>query len=282
MPTFDTPGPVSVTISLGVAEMRITASDRSDTIVDVRPRDGGSNDDVRAAEQTRVEYADGRLLVKGPKTWRRYSPFSDGGSVDLVIEVPDGSSLQGDAAMGALRCEGRLGDCSFKTAVGDIVLGQAGAVRLSTSAGDITVDRADGNAEITTASGAVRIGSAGGAAVIKNSNGGSWVGDAAGDVRIVAANGDITVRRASASATAKTANGTIRVGEVIRGSAQLETAFGDVEIGIGDGTAAKLDVSTHYGAVRNEMDAADGPAPADETADVRARTAFGDIVIHRS
>ena len=282
MPTFDTPGPISVTISLSVGNLMITAGDRAETVVDVRPSDSSADDDVRAAEQTRVEFADGRLLVRAPKNWKRFSPFSDGGSVDVAIELPAGSHVQGDAAMAAVRCTGRLGDCRFKTAAGDIVLGHAGDVHLSTSAGDITIDHAEGNAEITTASGDVRIGAVGGTAVIKNSNGDSWVGGASGDVRMVGANGDIAVARVSSRATAKTANGTIRVGEVVRGSAVLETAYGDVEVGIREGTAAKLNVSTGYGSVRNEMDVSEGPEASDETAEIYARTAMGDIVIHRS
>jgi Putative adhesin len=282
MPTFDTPAPIHVTIKLGAGDLRITAGDRSDTVAEVRPSDDANSDDVRAAEQTRVEYADGRLLVQAPKSWKRYSPFSDGGSVDVTIELPAGSQVQGDAAMAALRCEGRMGDCRLKTSAGDIVLGEAGAISLSTTAGDITVDRAAGNAEVTTASGDVRIGTVDGTAVIKNSNGDSWVGEAAGDVRLVGANGDIAVDRASGGVTAKTANGSVRVGEVVRGSVVLETAFGDVGVGIGDGTAAKVDASTHYGSVRNEMDASEGPEPSDETAEIYARTAMGDIVIHRS
>ena len=67
MPTFDTPEPISVTIDLAVGDVRIIASDRADTVVDVRPSDASNEDDVKAAEQTRVEYADGQLLVKAPK-----------------------------------------------------------------------------------------------------------------------------------------------------------------------------------------------------------------------
>lgn len=39
MPNFDTPEPISVTLELGVGNVRITASDRTDTTVDVRPSD---------------------------------------------------------------------------------------------------------------------------------------------------------------------------------------------------------------------------------------------------
>ena len=67
MPAFDTPGPITVAIEIGVGDARITATDRSDTVVEVRPSDSGAGDDVRAAEQTRVEYTDGQLLIRAPK-----------------------------------------------------------------------------------------------------------------------------------------------------------------------------------------------------------------------
>ena len=70
MPTFDTPEPISVTLEVGVGDIRIVASDRTDTIVDVRPSDPAKRSDVTAAEQTRVEYANGSLLVKAQKGWR--------------------------------------------------------------------------------------------------------------------------------------------------------------------------------------------------------------------
>ena len=71
MPTFDTPEPISVTVEFGVGDLRIVASDRTDTMVEVRPSDPAKKADVTAAEQTRVEYAGGRLLIKAPKNWRQ-------------------------------------------------------------------------------------------------------------------------------------------------------------------------------------------------------------------
>ena len=56
----------------------------------------------------------------------------------------------------------------------------------------------------------------------------------------------------------------------------------DLFLGIRPGTAARLDVHTQYGKVRNDLTATDGPAETDEQAEVRARTAFGDILIHRA
>lgn len=281
MPTFDTPEPISVVISLIVGDARVIASDRTDTVVEVSPSDRSSEADVKAAEQTRVEFSHGRLLVKATKQWRHYSPFSGIESVDVVIELPLDSHVQGDAAMVDFRGEGRLGECRFKTAAGHIWLDHTGPLHLNTSAGSITVDRAVGHVEVT-GSGEVRIREIAGAAVIKNLNGNTWVDEITRDLRCNAANGDITVNRAHATIVAKTANGNISIGEVVRGSVALDTASGELEVGIREGTAALLDVRSQFGRVRNSLDASDGPEPSDETVEVRARTHHGDIVIRRS
>jgi hypothetical protein len=281
MPAFDTPEPISVAIDLVVGDARITASDRDDTVVEIRPSDGSHEPDVRAAEQTVVEYTAGRLLVKGPKQ-RGLGLFGKVGSIDVTIGLPAGSRLQGDASVAAFRCVGLLGECRVKTVAGDIQFDHTGTLDLTTGAGAIAVDRVAGHAEVSTGSGRVRLREIDGTAVIKNSNGDSWVGEVVGDLRVNAANGDISVDHANAGITASTANGDVRIGEVVRGSASLKTAMGEIEIGIRAGTAARLDVSTQFGSVRNDMDTAEGPEPSDETVEVRARTSYGDIVIRRS
>jgi hypothetical protein len=281
MPTFDTPQPISVRLSLGfvVANVRITAGDRTDTTVDVRPIDASSKADLKIAEQTRIEYADGRLVVRAPKLG---TLFSRTGSVDVTIELPTGSHLEGETGMGELLCEGRLGECRFKTGYGEIRFEQAAAVNLNSASGDVTVDHADGGAEITASNGAVNIRRIDGPATVKNSNGASWIGEVTGDLRINAANGAVTVDRAHAGVTAKTANGSVRIGQVTRGAVALETAAGSLEVGIRTGTAAWLDLKTVSGRVRNELAAAAGPDNTDETVEVRARTYVGDIIVRRT
>jgi hypothetical protein len=282
MPTFDTPEAILVTLEIGVGDVRIAASDRTDTTVVVLPTDPGKSSDVAAAEQTRVEFSGGRLLVKAPKSWRHYAPRGGGDSIDVQIELPAGSELRGEAGVAALHCSGRLGECHYNTGVGDIQVEQAGPARLSTGVGDIGLDRASGHAQISTGSGAVRIGSVDGTAVIKGANGDTWVGDVTRDLRVVAANGSITVDHAHAAVVAKTANGDVRIGDVEGGSVVAQTSLGRVDIGIREGVAAWLDVNTHFGKVHNELDVTDQPQPGDRTVEVRARSSFGDITIRRS
>jgi len=282
MPTFDTPEPISVTLEVGVGDIRIVASDRTDTIVDVRPSDPAKRSDVTAAEQTRVDYASGRLLVKAPKGWRQWSFGGGGESIDVEIGVPAGSHVGGQAGVAALSCTGRIGECRYKVGAGDIQLDQAGPVQLKSGAGDISVDRAVGDAQITTGSGAVVIGSIDGAAVVKNSNGDTRIEEVTGDARVKAANGRIFIDRANAAVTAKTANGDVRLGEVARGAVVAETAFGTVEVAVRDGVPAWLDLNTRFGNVQNDLEASDRPEPGEDAVDVRARTSFGDITVRRS
>jgi len=280
MSHFETPQPISVVLELRVADVRVAAGERADTIVQVRPSDSSRRDDVTAAEQTRVEYAEGRLLVKAPRRLREWSPRSDGGSIDVEIELPAGSDLIGHTVAGGFRCTGSLGRCQLKSSAGEISVDQAARVKLAT-AGDIRLERATGDAELTTAAGDVRAGEIEGSAVIKNSNGDTLIGEVGGDLRVKAANGDIVVERSDGSVTAKTANGRIRVGGIHSGSVVAETARGDIEVGIAGGVAAWLDLDTGYGHVRNGLDATEGPGSADEQVEVRARTGFGNITIRR-
>lgn len=283
MPSFNTPEPISVTVEIGVGEIQIEATDRQDTVVDVRPSDSAKKSDVAAAQQTRVEYANGQLLIKAPsKGWRQYTFRGGGESIDVHISLPAGSNLRSDAGVGLLRCTGRLGECHLKTGMGDIQLQEVGRLEAKSGAGEITVDKVTDHAEITNGSGTIHVGSIDGNAVVKNSNGDTWIGPVGGDLRVNSANGKIAIGQTHATVAAKTANGDIRLGPVAGGSVVAETAMGKVEVGVSDGVAAWLDVNTHFGTVRNELDAAGPPQPGEATVEVRARTAFGDIIIGRS
>src|SRR5829696_7752244 len=182
MPVFATPEPISVTIELSVGDVRLVASDRSDTVVEVRPSDGSDDSDVKAAQQTRVEYADGRLTVRGPKG-RPFDFSRKTRSVAVLVELPTGSLVHGDVSVGDFHSTGVLGDCRFKTSVGHIRLDRTGQLRLDTTAGHVTVDTVVGNAEVATGSGRVHIGGIDGAAVVKNSNGNTDIGIVAGELR---------------------------------------------------------------------------------------------------
>ncbi len=83
MPTFDTPEAISIAMELSVGDALLTAADRPDTSVEVHPRNPAKKADVKAANETRVDYAGGRLRINGPKA----SLFGSVGSIDVTIET---------------------------------------------------------------------------------------------------------------------------------------------------------------------------------------------------
>ncbi|PKV83860.1 DUF4097 family beta strand repeat-containing protein [Streptomyces sp. TLI_146] len=277
MPRFDTPQPISVILEFDIGSARISAGKRTDTVVEVLPRDGAAETDVRTAQQTQVTYSGGKLVVKGPKR----SLFSRSGSLDISIELPAGSRLQGTAPLGDFVTEGLLGDCALKTSAGDIQVEHAAAAHLKTGHGDIRLGSANGDVDVA-GSGRVEIGEVAGTATVKNVNGETTIGEVTGDVRANASNGRISLGVAHAGVDAKSANGAIRIADVRRGQVVLMTAMGDLEVGIRESTAAWLDVNTRMGIVRNSLSTADGPGAEDHTVEVRARTGLGDIVIRRA
>ncbi|WP_430331314.1 DUF4097 family beta strand repeat-containing protein [Rhodococcus sp. ACT016] len=281
MPTFTTPEPISAILQLAVGDATVTATDRDDTVVQVRPSDPTRDADVRAAEQTRVEFASGRLVVRGPRP-RVLGVWGKTGSVDVTIELPTGSGLEADASVAGVRTTGVLGDCRIKTATGDVRLDEARTTTISTGAGAISIERVEGDADVSTGSGRIDVRSVAGNAVVKNANGHNRIGAVTGSLRAKTANGDVVVGRAGHDIAAATANGDIRIGEIARGAAELRTGHGEIEIGIRSGTAARLDVHTSFGKVRNLLAETAGPASTDESVEIQANTGFGDILVRRA
>ncbi|MET9107029.1 DUF4097 family beta strand repeat-containing protein [Streptomyces zhihengii] len=279
MPSFDTSAPISVTAHVEAGSIRFSAGERPDTVVEVLPRDPKRDQDVRAADQTEVTFAGGVLTVRTPK--QRYL-VGRTGTVDVAVELPTGSDVAVTGAWAQVLGEGRLGEVRVKTSSGDVRLDATGPLHLTASHGSITVDRVEGTAEITTSSGSLRVGVLDGPAVLKNSHGSTTVGAVTGDLRVRGANGDIDVARAEASVEATTAHGTLRVAEVASGKVQLETSFGAIEVGIREGVAAWLDVSSGRGQVRNTLTASEAPEESEGTVEVRARTRFGNIDVRRA
>jgi DUF4097 and DUF4098 domain-containing protein YvlB len=210
MPKYETPEPISVTLELGTGNVRIAASNRTDTVVEVRPSDEADESDVKAAQQVRADYAGGMLRVTGPKPGA-FDFSRRTRSVDVSIELPSDSQVSLDTLAGDVRCAGRFGECRLKTSAGNFWLGQTGPLRLKTGFGHVTADGIAGSAEISTGSGKVQIGEVEGTAVVRSPN------------------GAISVDRAGAGVDAKTSNGSIRIGEVARGSVVLGTPAGDLE-----------------------------------------------------
>ncbi|MFB7569375.1 DUF4097 family beta strand repeat-containing protein [Streptomyces sp. NPDC056165] len=155
MQKFDTPAPISAVLDIPAGRVQFIAADRADTTVEVLPADPSKKRDVQTAEQTTVAYTDGVLRIHTPEPKNQL--FGPSGSLELTVQLPAGSRVEGKAAGSELRGVGRLGDVVFEGAYRQIKIDEAASVRLTAIDGDVEVGRLGGPAEISTARGAIRI-----------------------------------------------------------------------------------------------------------------------------
>ena len=190
MQKFDTPAPVSAVLDIPAGRIRFIAADRADTMVEVLPADASKSRDVKAAKQTTVKYGAGVLRIKAKKRI-----LGNSGSIEVTAHLPAGSRIEAKAAGAELRGVGRLGDVAFAGAQGAVELDEAASARLTTVAGDVSVGRLGGPAEISTVKGDIHIAEAVHGTVVLRT--------LAGDVSVGAARG------VSASLDAGTTDGRI-------------------------------------------------------------------------
>jgi hypothetical protein len=279
--TFETPAPIAAVLELSVADVLLHASERADTTVDVRPADPGNERDVRAAEETRVELAGTRLLVRMPKA-RSLTSWGKPGSVEIEIGLPAGSQLRAQGAVGTFRATGTLGETQIKSATGDVVLDRTGPLVVTSAAGSIAVGHVDGDARLHTSTGTLEAGSITGNADLGNANGRTRVRAVAGSLKVSNANGDVEVEHAAAGIDATTANGNIAIVRTVTGRVEAKTAAGSVRVGVARGTAAYLDLHTTFGKVINELQGSGAPEPGENSVEIKARTSFGTIEVVRA
>ncbi|MFI9029603.1 DUF4097 family beta strand repeat-containing protein [Streptomyces sp. NPDC053560] len=155
MQKFDTPTPVSAVLDIPAGRIRFIAADRADTTVEVLPADASKSRDVKAAERVEVAYGDGVLRIESPAAQSR--SLGNTGAIEVTVQLPAGSRIEAKAASAEFRGVGRLGDVTFEGAHGSVKLDETEGARLTLLAGDISVGRLGGPAEISSQKGDLHI-----------------------------------------------------------------------------------------------------------------------------
>jgi hypothetical protein len=216
MQKFDTPAPVSAVLNIAAGRVQVIAADRADTTVEVLPANPSKGRDLKAAEQTTAEFADGVLRIHTAAPRNQY--FGSSGSLEVTIQLPTGSRIDAQTASCELRGVGRLGDVAFGGAYRQIKIDEVASIRLTAVDGDVQVGRLSGPAQISTARGSIRIAEATRGAVVLHTQ--------MGDISVGATAG------VSASLDASTGHG--RVSNALKndGTAELDiratTGHGDI------------------------------------------------------
>jgi hypothetical protein len=255
---FPAPGPVALEARVPAGSITVNAEPVTTATVSLTsPSAAKRGTELIAA--TAVEFDNGTLSITVPDRVRLLSSTP----LDLVVQLPAGSSCVLNAASADIRCSGELGSLAASTASGDVMAERvAGQSSIKTASGDVRLDEAAGDVEVNTASGDVRLGRAG------------------GDVTVNAASGDLSIGRADGSAKIRSASGDVRIDYITAGRGEVTTVSGDVSIAVPAGIGVYLDLSAMTGDVSSDLEPAD--SDSDARLSLHCRSISGDVRVVRA
>jgi hypothetical protein len=276
MPTYATPGPIVATVVVAGARVQVTASDRTDTMVLVEPINKESKSDVKVADKTKVDFAAGQLSIKTTASGDK------DGSVAITIDLPAGSGLVSYLSHSDVHADGSLGECELHMASGRVHLDRIDALQANIAAGEVAIGHIGGRATIDGSTVDMRISEVEDTVKLVSSGGQTWIGHASAELNLSSGSGGFDIDRADGSVTAMTGDGVIRIGRLARGQAELSNRSGNIEVGVSEGAAARVDADSKRGSVRNSLPSREDPDVSDSKVGIHARTRYGDIIIQRA
>jgi DUF4097 and DUF4098 domain-containing protein YvlB len=266
---FDTPEPVALFVEIGKGSVDVTATETTQTHVEISGRD---------ADQVTVSQDGRQISVIAPKL--RGGIFGGDSRLDVRVTIPTGSDAVLRTGSADIAVHGTIGTGQVKSGSGDVQLGTAtGPLLAETGSGDIRVDAAQDAVKVKSGSGDVVIRDAGGVTSISTGSGDVHVGTAVAQTVVKTGSGDLEVADASHDVSLTTGSGDMVVSRAHRGRVSAKGASGDVRIGIPAGVPVWTDISTITGDVRSNLTGAGKPEPGADHVEVRARTVSGDIVL---
>ena len=193
-----------------------------------------------------------------PAPWRS-------SEASIALTVPAGLSYAIKAAAAHVQLRAEIGPAKLSNGSGDIAVQTATDLECSTGSSYVVVDRLLG-----------RFGK------ISSGTGDIQVHEAFCPLTVRSGSGDISVNALlHAALQANSGSGDISV-PWTTGSVDLRTASGSLTIGVADQLPAWLDLSTVSGEISIGLESTAEPGPGEPYVSVRARTASGDITIHRA
>jgi hypothetical protein len=254
---FEASGPVEADIAVPAGMIDVVRSTGNTITVDLQALGTGRrSDEVLAA--TEVSFAGEALRVKVPDRFGRNA------EVRCTVSLPEGSALATRTASADVDCPVPLDRYSGSTASGDVALGNVEHdVSVKSASGDLQCAEIGGRLQALTASGDVSVRKAG------------------GEARVTTASGDVEILDACASLKVGTASGDVHVGRAFAGKVQVESASGDLAIGVAAGVGAYLDVTTVSGDTNTTLPFTEEGAGG-AVLEIVCRTVSGDVSIRKA
>lgn len=207
-----------------------------------------------------VEQRGNQVMVTSGQKSRRWSTPP----AYVVVEIPEHADILIHTASANLDARVPLRKVDFKSASGDVEVGDVETLVVKTASGSVTASRVSESMRVNAVSGNVRV---------TESLNGSAV--------IVSVSGDTRIEDSDASLDISTVSGNATVGRFVGRNAAFKTVSGDVEFSVPPGTKAHLDTDLRTGRVSLPGT----PPPTKEVLremSVKARSVSGDLTINRT
>jgi DUF4097 and DUF4098 domain-containing protein YvlB len=195
-------------------------------------------------DDMKIEFHRGNLVIELGKK----GIFGSGGDHRVSVRGPHRSELDANVASADVEARGTFGD-----------------VEVNSASGDVEVDLVEGRLHVNTASGDVA------------------ARHVSGEARVNSASGDVALHEAESDVRVRTASGDVELRSVASGKVDVQSASGDVQVGIRQGSTVYIDASSMSGDMSSELEVSDTPPASDGPAvDFRARTMSGDVTVRRA
>lgn len=199
-----------------------------------------------------------RISVRHPSRWRMR------GRSSLIAHVPAGTDVEVSSTSGEVRLIGRLGVVRIHTASGDVQVGDAARLDVTTASGQLTCGAVSGEATVASVSGdcAIRL--------------------VAGRLQATLTSGDLRVDECDGDVVVGSTSGDVRVDRCCGADIAVRSISGDVRVGLPSGIRVEAEISTLSGRASLPE-----PAASSEPADRRPvrlhlKTVSGDIRVERT
>jgi hypothetical protein len=199
-----------------------------------------------------------RISVRHPSRWRMRDR-----SCRVVATVPSGTDIDISSTSAEVRLSGRLGIVRVRTTSGDVHIGDA--LRL----------------DVTTASGDVSCGDIGGEASVTSLSGDCTITSVASNLQATLTSGDLRVDECCGDVHAGSTSGDVRVGRCGGSDIEMTSISGDVRVALPSGIRVDAEIATLSGRA-TLPEAVEGAALLDRRrVRLRLKSVSGDIRVER-
>ena len=228
---------------------------------------GSRQDLVEASIDAADDKFGGQVEIRHEHDWLRISfpQFPWHAKAHLRLGVPDGLTYVIKTGSADISISADIGRSKIISGSGDITIGNATDLDCSTGSGNISVGSVDGNG-----------------ARLRSGSGDVSVAEVNCPISAKSGSGEVVVKSLrGANLQANSGSGDIAV-SATSGSVDLRSASGSLRVGVADNLPAWLDLNSVSGDIRIGLESTTQPEPDEPYLTLRARTASGDISIHRA